>query len=305
MNKADLRRKDFEVWRAGHSTEVFNNQDEELLEKSLFRIGIGIPSIYNVDESLSIRLYASELLLKRRQCGILDLNLYSKMIQRLVSYAEYLDEYKSKSMDTSVSRHLYENNSEAGVQIIERISPDNDNTKSQNQSVETVKRQRSGKTKELIADSRKSVKSGNDRITDDALILAYFLSRMDSKGIQELGYKNFATAFKELGKLLERKPATIKNMRDEFDPYFDNPRAGWYQRPLRKSRQIVFDTFADITDEELILHIKHIISEHKRKTTGSDNNNDLICGAEMNAEKPHKTIIITNPAMKEIKQRKR
>ena len=67
------------------------------------------------------------------------------------------------------------------------------------------------------------------------LIVSYYLSRCDMKAVRALGYKNFTEAFKKIGDILNENPNNIKNMRDEFDPYFDNGRAGWYQRPLRAS----------------------------------------------------------------------
>ena len=64
------------------------------------------------------------------------------------------------------------------------------------------------------------------------LILAYYLSRCNEQAVKALGYKSFVEAFKGLGNLINENPNNIKNMRDEFDPYFENGRQGWYQRPL-------------------------------------------------------------------------
>lgn len=95
------------------------------------------------------------------------------------------------------------------------------------------------------------------------LIVSYYLSRCDMKAVRALGYKNFTEAFKKIGDILNENPNNIKNMRDEFDPYFDNGRAGWYQRPLRASRQEVFDEMAQYTDEQIgklvkeLLHMAH------------------------------------------------
>ncbi len=73
----------------------------------------------------------------------------------------------------------------------------------------------------------------------DSLIIAYAISRLNTTALDVMGYKSFSEAFKALGKLLEQKPTTIKNMRDEYDPYFDNGRAGWYQRELSQSRTVI------------------------------------------------------------------
>jgi hypothetical protein len=84
-----------------------------------------------------------------------------------------------------------------------------------------------------------------------ALITAYYLSKYDRTAYENLGFKYSTTAHKEIGKLLGVKPNSIKNMRDEFDPLHDNPRVGWYQRPLRPSRAKVVESFQGMTEEEL------------------------------------------------------
>ena len=94
------------------------------------------------------------------------------------------------------------------------------------------------------------------------LIVSYYLSRCNMKAVKNLGYKNFTEAFQKIGDILNENPNNIKNMRDEFDPYFDNGRRGWYQRELRASRQEVFNEMANYTDEQVgnlvkeILHMK-------------------------------------------------
>ena len=91
------------------------------------------------------------------------------------------------------------------------------------------------------------------------LIISYFLSRCDKKAIKALGYKNFNEAFQKIGDMINENPNNIKNMRDEFDPYFDNGRRGWYQRQLRASRQKVFDELQNYSDEELESIVKKLL----------------------------------------------
>lgn len=91
------------------------------------------------------------------------------------------------------------------------------------------------------------------------LIVSYYLSRCNDRAVKALGYKNFTEAFKGLGDILNENPNNIKNMRDEFEPYFDNGRRGWYQRELRASRQKVFDEFAHVTDVELEKIVKNLL----------------------------------------------
>lgn len=91
------------------------------------------------------------------------------------------------------------------------------------------------------------------------LITSYYLSRCDKKAVKALGYRNFTEAFTGIGDLINENPNNIKNMRDEFDPYFDNGRKGWYQRELRASRQAVYDELSSYTDEELELYVKKLL----------------------------------------------
>ena len=75
-----------------------------------------------------------------------------------------------------------------------------------------------------------------------ALVVAYYLSRLDREAVASLGYKSFNEAAEDIGKILDVKPNTIKNMRDEFDYSMQNSRIGW-RRELRGSRLKVFHTF--------------------------------------------------------------
>ncbi len=92
-----------------------------------------------------------------------------------------------------------------------------------------------------------------------ALIIGYYLSRLDKKGYSLLGYKNFNVACKRIGEILDVKPNTIKNMRDEFDPYHENNRIGW-KKELRGSRRKVLQAFQETGEEDLFEIVKEIIS---------------------------------------------
>jgi hypothetical protein len=100
-----------------------------------------------------------------------------------------------------------------------------------------------------------------------ALIVAYYLSRFDKQGYINLGYKNFDEATKQIGHILDVNPNTVKNMRDEFDPYHENSRIGW-KRELRGSRQKVITAFQNTDDntirdivEEILFNKKFIGSQ--------------------------------------------
>ncbi|MGF7011622.1 hypothetical protein M2145_001043 [Lachnospiraceae bacterium PF1-21] len=105
------------------------------------------------------------------------------------------------------------------------------------------------------------------------ILIGYFLSRCDQKALQALGYRGFSEAFQELGKIIGENPNNIRNIRDEFDPLFDNPRKGWHQRDLSPSRQFVFDQFEDMSDDELTFFVKDLLSEMNNR---KDNNDILL-----------------------------
>lgn len=105
-----------------------------------------------------------------------------------------------------------------------------------------------------------------------ALVVAYYLSRLDREAVANLGYKSFNEAAEEIGKILDVKPSTIKNMRDEFDYRMQNARIGW-RRELRGSRLKVFHTFQMTDDNELTEIVKEILTN--RSWTETDSYKDL------------------------------
>lgn len=98
----------------------------------------------------------------------------------------------------------------------------------------------------------------------DVIIVAYYLSRCNFEALKELGFASFTIAFDEIARLMEVKPAYVKNVRDQFDPYFDNGRAGWYQRPLSVSRKKVMDEYEDYTDEKVGRIVKKLLDTYKK-----------------------------------------
>lgn len=99
-----------------------------------------------------------------------------------------------------------------------------------------------------------------------ALIIGYYLSRMDREGYSLLGYKTFSEATIKIGEILSVKKNTIKNMRDEFDPYHQNNRIGW-KRELRGSRFKILQTFQETDDETLLEIVKEILSNKEFRST--------------------------------------
>ncbi len=96
--------------------------------------------------------------------------------------------------------------------------------------------------------------SVNLSIRQKAILTGLFLSKFDEDGLSSLGFKGFHEAFNAIGYAIGVKPASIKNYRDEFDPYFPNSRKGWRNRKLRDYcanvmndfDKVKFDDFKDI-----------------------------------------------------------
>ena len=84
-----------------------------------------------------------------------------------------------------------------------------------------------------------------------ALVVAYYLSRFDKKGFQALGFQTWNDAYLGISLKLGVPSATIKHMRDSFDPYCSPVRKGWYQRPVLRSRVQVMEAYADLSGDTL------------------------------------------------------
>ncbi len=96
--------------------------------------------------------------------------------------------------------------------------------------------------------------------TREGLILAgLFLSKYDAVALKKLGFDSFAEAFNVIGYALGAKPASIKNYRDEFDPFFPNQRKGWHKRPLREHCQKVLEAHKDTDLETFSSMVKALI----------------------------------------------
>lgn len=83
------------------------------------------------------------------------------------------------------------------------------------------------------------------------LTVAYYLSRRNEEGYTKLGYSNWSQAFKGLGEKLGRKPRSLQNERDNFDPYTGAPRKGWTAHKFPDRCRRVFDGLKNLTDNEL------------------------------------------------------
>jgi hypothetical protein len=97
-------------------------------------------------------------------------------------------------------------------------------------------------------------------IKPEALIVGYALSRLDRRLLSEMGWSNWNAAYDAAAKALKEKRNSIKQLRDEFDPYFDNGRRGWFQRPMYPTRVAVLHEFENVSDAALVETVCRILS---------------------------------------------
>ncbi|MBI4785945.1 MAG: DUF3883 domain-containing protein [Chloroflexi bacterium] len=97
-----------------------------------------------------------------------------------------------------------------------------------------------------------------------AMLAAFYLSKFGDEGLGLLGFKTYRQAFEQVGRNLNVNPNSVKNWRDEFDPYYDNGRRGWYQRAMKPSRQKVMATFDNLSEEALRALVLDIITSESR-----------------------------------------
>ena len=94
---------------------------------------------------------------------------------------------------------------------------------------------------------------------DKAILISLYLSKFDTEGLKQLGFKGFIEAFNTLGYAIGVKPASLKNYRDEFDPLFPNPRKGWHKRKTREYCKVFYDKYKDWELGAFTEFIKNIV----------------------------------------------
>jgi hypothetical protein len=92
-----------------------------------------------------------------------------------------------------------------------------------------------------------------------ALYVAYYLSRFNEDAYGSLGFGTQRNTHESVGGFLDVKPATIKNMRDEFDP-LHGYRVGWYQKSMTQSRAVIAKALEDLNQEQIFNIVKDILS---------------------------------------------
>lgn len=84
---------------------------------------------------------------------------------------------------------------------------------------------------------------------DKAVLMGLFLSRFDRQALDYFGFSGFRQAYNVLGYSVGVLPKSVQNYRDEFDPYFPNPRQGWRNRNLRDFCRVQLENTAALSFE--------------------------------------------------------
>ncbi len=101
---------------------------------------------------------------------------------------------------------------------------------------------------------------GRTRLETKVIVIGYAMSRLDRKYLEQRGLRTWSAAFDEAARGLSTRPASFKNLRDEFDPVHGNSRAGWHRRPLRPNRQRVLLDLKDVSDDALMALVDRIVA---------------------------------------------
>ncbi len=104
------------------------------------------------------------------------------------------------------------------------------------------------------------------RLETVAIVVGYAMSRLDDRYLRSQGVRTWKAAFDRAAKALRVRPTSLKNLRDEFDPFHDNSRKGWRNRPLRPNRQRVMGDLSEVSDDALLESIGRILGGDETAT---------------------------------------
>ena len=108
---------------------------------------------------------------------------------------------------------------------------------------------------------------------EQAIVVSYYLSRFNDEAVNNLGYTTWKDAFDDLSDKLQINKHTIKNWRDEFDP-FHGHRAGWHQRQPRKTISNIISQFEQLEEFDIRQIAVEIINGNKIDLPEIDNSED-------------------------------
>jgi hypothetical protein len=106
----------------------------------------------------------------------------------------------------------------------------------------------------------------NRRLEAETLVVGYAMSRLDVAFLLRFDFATWREAFNKTAELLTVASATMKNLRDEYDPLHSNARKGWRNRPPRSDRLQVLGELCELSDEALIELVSRILARDEEST---------------------------------------
>ncbi len=104
------------------------------------------------------------------------------------------------------------------------------------------------------------------RLDTEALIIGYAMSRLDVEYFRYRNARSWRAVYEEAAQALAVRASSIKNLRDEFDPFHNNSRRGWHQRPIKPSRQRVLEDLQDLSNDALMALVDRSILRDEEAT---------------------------------------
>lgn len=98
------------------------------------------------------------------------------------------------------------------------------------------------------------------RLSPNALVVAYAMSRLNRSLLDELGYATWTQAFAASSAMLGVPHNSMKLLRDEFDIFFPNGRSGWIHREPHQSRLAVLREFEQVSDTALLEIVRRTLA---------------------------------------------
>ena len=117
------------------------------------------------------------------------------------------------------------------------------------------------------------------------ILAGLYLSKYDSLGLKKLGFASFQEAFNAFGYSLDSRPASIKNYRDEFDPFFPNKRQGWHKRARREYCVEVYKKYKDLDLETFSALLKSFVGFDENALSVTEQKEEIKDGASFFAKR--------------------
>lgn len=107
-----------------------------------------------------------------------------------------------------------------------------------------------------------------NRLPTEAIVIGYAMSRLSEQYLTHRGVATWLAAYEEAAKALSvPTPWSFKNLRDEFDPFHDNARRGWFRRSIRPNRLQVLNDWGERGDADLLDYVDGLLN---KRTSGQE-----------------------------------